>query len=102
MYNYQGLGYIGEALIVFQKADNEVLGWVDWHGGDEAGGEVHGLVGQEDFSWGKKLPYNQNLELIWSQLVPDLVSRPAGLRFPGHQNQLSCEEIEEISMSLVP
>ena len=45
------------------------------------------LVGQEDLGWGRKLPRNQNSGLIWSQVVPVLVSRSAGLRGPGHQNQ---------------
>ena len=44
-------------------------------------------VGQEDLGWGRKLPRNQNSGLIWSQVVPVLVSRSAGLRGPGHQNQ---------------
>ena len=45
------------------------------------------LVGQEDLGMGRKLPCNQNLDLIWSQVEPVLVSRSAGLRGPVHQNQ---------------
>ena len=64
--------------------------------------EEQRIIGQEDFSWGRKLPFNQNLELICAQLVPDLVSRSAGLRSPGHQNQLLGEDAAKISISLTP
>jgi len=60
------------------------------------------VMGHEDFFRGKKLPFNQNCELIRVQLVPDLVSRSAGLRFPGHQNQLSGEDVANISINLTP
>ena len=63
--------------------------------------EVQRIIGQEDFSWGRKLPFNQNLELMCA-LVPDLVSRSAGLRSPGHQNQLLGEDEAKISISLTP
>ena len=64
--------------------------------------EEQRIIGQEDLSWGRKLPFNQNLELICAQLVPDLVSRSAGLRSPGHQNQLLGEDEAKISISLTP
>ena len=48
------------------------------------------------------MPWSQNLELIWLHSVPDLVSRSAGLREPGNQNQFSGKEVESISMSLDP
>ena len=64
--------------------------------------EEQGMIGQVDLSWGKKLPFNQNSELTFAQLVPDLVSRSAGLRFPGHQNQLLGEDTARISISLTP
>ena len=63
--------------------------------------EEQRIIGQ-DFSWGRKLPFNQNLELICAQLVPDLVSRSAGLRSSGHQNQLLGEDEAKISISLTP
>ena len=63
---------------------------------------VQGLIGQEDLSWCRKLPLSQNLELTCLQVVPDLVSRSAGLRVPGHQYQFSCEVTDNISISLVP
>ena len=44
--------------------------------------EEQRIIGQEDFSWGRKLPFNQNLELICAQLVPDLVSSSAGDLIP--------------------
>ena len=68
----------------------------------EVGREVHAMMGQVDFSVGRKLPRSQNSELICLHSVPDLVNRSAGLSVPGHQNQLSGEEVERISMSLVP
>ena len=60
------------------------------------------LIGQDDLGWGRKLPCNQKSDLIWSQVEPVLVSRSAGLRCPGHQNQQSDEDAADISMSLVP
>ena len=59
----------------------------------EVGREVQTMMGQEDLSGGRKLPWSQNLELIWLH---------SGLREPGHQNQFSGEEVERISMSLDP
>jgi len=50
----------------------------------------------------RKIPFNQNSELTCAQLVPDLVSRSAGLRFPGHQNQLSGDDAARISINLTP
>ncbi len=67
-----------------------------------AGREVQGLTGQVDLFSGRKLPWNQNLELSCSHVVPDLVSKSAGLRLPGHQNQFLGVETAAISMSLVP
>ena len=64
--------------------------------------EEQRIMGQEDFSLGKKLPFNQNFELTYAQLVPDLVSRSAGLRFPEHQNQLLDEDTARISINLTP
>ena len=56
------------------------------------------LVGQEEGGWGRKLPCNQNLELIFSMVAPGLVNKSAGLRDPGHQLQLSAIDNAEISM----
>ena len=64
--------------------------------------EEQRIIGPGDYSWGRKLPFNQNLELICAQLLPDLVSRSAGLRSPGHQNQLLGEDEAKISISLTP
>ena len=46
--------------------------------------EEQRMIGHVDLSPGKKLPFNQNSELTCAQLVPDLVSRSAGFKFPGH------------------
>ena len=59
------------------------------------------LIGQEEGGWERKLPCNQKLELIFSRVAPDLVSKSAGLRDPGHQFQLSAIGNAEISMILV-
>ena len=64
--------------------------------------DAQDLVGQDDGDWDKKLPCNQNLEFSFSSLDPDLVSRSAGLRKPGHQCQLVVADRAEISMILVP
>ena len=42
------------------------------------GRDVQTLIGQEERGRGRKLPFNQNAEFIWSQVVPDLVRRSAG------------------------
>ena len=63
---------------------------------------MHFLIGQEDGGSGRKLPFNQKSELIWSQEEPVLVCRSAGLRGSEDQNQSSGEDTEEISMSRVP
>ena len=64
--------------------------------------EDDSLVGQEEGGWGRKLPCNQKLELIFStRVAPDLVSKSAGLRDPGHQFQLAAMDNAEISMILV-
>ena len=60
------------------------------------------LIGQDDLGWGRKLLCNQKSDLIWSQVELVLVSKSAGLRGPGHQNQQSDEDVAEISLSLVP
>ena len=64
--------------------------------------DAHDLVGQLDFRVERKLPCNQNLDLIFSSVDPDLVNKSAGLRIPGHQNQLSAFVSAEICMILVP
>ena len=51
--------------------------------------DTHDLVGQLDFGVERKLPCDQNIDLIFSSVDPDLVNKSAGLRIPGHQNQLS-------------
>ena len=66
------------------------------------GRDAQVLVGQEDLGCGRKLPCNQNSGLIWSQVESVLVSRSAGLRGPGHQNQFPGEDTEAISISAVP
>ena len=60
------------------------------------------LMGQDVSGVVRKLPCNQNLELISSRVEPVLVSRSAGLRAPGHQNQLSALDNAAISIILVP
>ena len=60
------------------------------------------LTGQDFSGSGKKLPCNQNLELISSRVEPILVSRLAGLSVPRHQNQLSASDNAAISKILVP
>ena len=41
--------------------------------------DAHGFVGQVQMGCGRKLPCNQKLELIFSSVEPDFVSRSAGL-----------------------
>ena len=48
--------------------------------------DAHNLVGQLDFGVERKLSCNQNLDLLFSSVDPDLVNRSAGMRIPGHQN----------------
>ena len=60
------------------------------------------LIGQDDLGWGRKLPCNQKSDLIWSQVERVLMSKSAGLRGHGHQNQQSDEDVADISISLVP
>ena len=64
--------------------------------------DAHDLVGQLYFGVERKLPCNQNLDLIFSSVDPDLFNNSAGLRIPGHQNQLLAFVSEEICMILVP
>ena len=63
--------------------------------------DTHDLIGQEDGGWDRKLPCNQNLELSFSSVDPDLVSRSAGLSVPGHQCQLAVFDRADISIILV-
>ena len=51
--------------------------------------EVLILTGQDFSGFGRKLPLSQNPELMLSRVEPVLVSKSAGLTFPGHQNHLS-------------
>ena len=46
--------------------------------------DAQGLVGHLEIGLRRKLPRNQKLELIFSRVEPDLVSKSAGLRDPGH------------------
>ena len=64
--------------------------------------DVHSLIGQELSGLGRKLPCNRKSDLICAQVKPALVSRLAGLRGTGHQNQLLGLEVAVISMILVP
>ena len=64
--------------------------------------DAHDLVGQLGFGVERKLPCNHNLDLIVSSVDPDLVNKSAGLRIPGHQNQLSAFVSADICMILVP
>ena len=57
--------------------------------------DAKGFAGQLDVGVERKLPCNQNLDLIFS-VDPDLVSKSAGLRTPGHQNQLSVFDSSDI------
>ena len=50
--------------------------------------DEQGFVGQVGTGFGKKLLCSQKSEFIFSSVEPDLVSRSAGLRAPGHQTQL--------------
>ena len=58
--------------------------------------DADGFVRQLDVRVERKLPCNQNLDLIFSNVDPDLVSKSAGLRTPGHQNQLSVFDSSDI------
>ena len=64
--------------------------------------EEQRMIGHVDLSRGTKLPFNQNSELTCAKLVPDLVSKSAGLRSPGHQNQLLGDDAARISINLTP
>ena len=64
--------------------------------------EEQRMIGHVDLSRGTKLPFNQNSELTCVQLVPDLVSKSAELRSPGHQNQLLGDDAARISINLTP
>ena len=64
--------------------------------------DAHFLIGQECSGFERKLPWSQKSELISSKVEPDLVSRSAGLRGPGHQNQISEFFRAIISITLVP
>ena len=63
---------------------------------------AHDLISQLDVRVERKLPCNQTLDLIFSSVDPDLVNKSAGLRIPGHQNQLSAFVRAEICMIVVP
>ena len=63
---------------------------------------VGDFVGQVETGLGRKRPRNQNLELIFSCVEPDLVSKSAGFKDPGHHIQLSAVVCDRISMTLVP
>ena len=86
----KGLLGIITALLI-----NVTLDWLDKK-------ELLGLSGQDVSGECRKLPCNQNLELISSSVEPILVSRSAGLRAPVHQNQLSVLDNAAISIILVP
>ena len=64
--------------------------------------DLLGLMGQEVSGACRRLPCNQNSELISSRVEPNLVSRLAGLRVHGHQNQLSASDNAAIFIILVP
>ena len=64
--------------------------------------DLLGLKGQEVSEVGRKLPCNQNLEVISSRVKPVLVSRSAGFRAPGHQNMLLASDSAAISIILAP
>ena len=64
--------------------------------------DLLGLTGQDVSGVCRKRPCNQNSELISSRVEPLLVSRSAGLRAPGHQNQVSASDKAAISIILVP
>ena len=64
--------------------------------------DAQNLISQLDVRVERKLPCNQNQDLIFSSVDPDLVNKSAGLRIPGHQNQLSALVSAEICMILVP
>ena len=64
--------------------------------------DAQDLVGHEEGGWGRKLPCNQKLEFNFYSVNPNLVSRSAGLRDPGHQYQLTAADRAEISKILVP
>ena len=64
--------------------------------------DLLGLRCQNVSGVGRKLPCNQNSELMSSRVEPVLGSRSAGLSVPGHQNQLSALDSAAISIILVP
>ena len=64
--------------------------------------DSHDFISHLDVRVERKLPCNQTLDLIFSSVDPDLVNKSAGLRIPGHQNQLSAFVRAEICMIVVP
>ena len=90
MYSVRGFGGVADTFLNMMEGV-----WSDMR-------DAQGLVGQEDLGWDWKLPSNQNLVFSFSSVDPDLVSRSAGLRAPGHQFQLAVADRAEISMILVP
>ena len=85
----KGLSGIMTALLI-----DVIWDWLDNR-------DLLGLTGQDVSGVGRKLPYNQNSELMSSRVEPVLVSRLAGLSVPGHQNQLSPLNKAAISIILV-
>ena len=53
--------------------------------------DAHDLIRQLDAGVERKLPCNQNLDLIFSRVDPDLVNKSAGLRFQG--TKTSCQHL---------
>ena len=86
----KGLSGIMTALLIVVVWD-----WLD-------NKDLLGLTGQDVSGVGRKLPCNQNTELMSSRVEPVIVSRLAGLSVPGHQNQLSALDSAVISIILVP
>ena len=89
MYSVKGLGGMAEILLMTAKGRLEMR-------------DEHGLLGQVETGFRRKLPNNQKLELIFFSVEPDLVSKLAGFRGPGHHIQLSVVVCDRISMILVP
>ena len=97
---------------MFQETKDEVGGGVDWRGDGEVDVLERRGVGEEGntlLDWPECFRLrvetavcNQKSDLIWSQVEPVLVSRSAGLRGTGHQNQLLDVVTAVISMIQVP
>ena len=75
------------------SAGTAVVGFMILVGSSLMGRDAQFLIGQDDLGWGRNLPCNQKSDLIWSQVEPVLLSKSAGLRGPGHQNQQSDEDV---------